>query len=197
MDLSPQLAHDLGIVLNEATLRDIECDLALGTARVVLDVLTLPEVGPVPVDRALELRLAPVGRVVASLRAGLWNQPDAPVLPMTLGTLGEAVRSFGGRAVYGWEFFDLHPTEPEPWMNHLSFDWQGDASAMAHSLTLFQEGDGDRHLDLRLWFRDLELWSLAGVPLNTDDVVDNGRRFWDALYAKDPRTDGFGITPLE
>ena len=197
MDLSPQLAQNLSIVLNEATLRDVECDQALGTAHIVLDVLTLPEVGPVPQDRALELRLAPLGRVVASLRAGFWNRADAPVLAMTIDSLGEVVRSFGGRSVYGWEFFDLHPTQPEPWMNRLSFEWQGDAAAMQHSLTLFQEGDGDRHLDLRIWFRDLQLWSSGGLPLDPDDVIAGGKRFWDALHANDPRTEGFGIVPLQ
>ena len=44
--------------------------------------------------------------MAASLRAGLWNDADADVLPLDISDLRDAGKSFGGRPIYGWEFID-------------------------------------------------------------------------------------------
>jgi hypothetical protein len=71
---------------------------SVATRLVRVEVLTLPETGLAPEDRAVGLYVRPVGRVVASLRDGRWDDPTAGAVPLTMDDLGNTVRSSGGTA---------------------------------------------------------------------------------------------------
>lgn len=68
-------------------------------------------------------------------------------------------------------------------------------SGLSHALDLFQEGY-DRHLDLRIWFDELRMFTPEHEEIAFDDFAAGGVRWWDGLYANDPRTAGHGIAPL-
>jgi hypothetical protein len=137
----------------------------------------------------------PLGRVAASLRDGRWDDEQAPVVPLEIEELEAAVAAFGQLPIYGWEFLDV-PEEKnfESWCDRLSLDWRSGPGGLAHTLDLFQEGD--RHLDLRLWFDELRIFGPDRAEIALDDFVAGGVRWWDALHAGDPRTAGHGIIPL-
>jgi hypothetical protein len=196
MEITPQIKAGLGVAFNEATLLGIELRPEDRTAAITLALLSLPEVGPSPKDSRVQVRLSPVGRLAASLRLGSWNDPDAKVVPFSIEELLTTARSFGGLPIYGWDFVDAVDKEPVNWFDRLSLDWSAGTNGMKHTLTLFQEGP-DRHLDVCIWFDALQLFSPAGVELDINDVIASGQRWWDALYAKDPRVMGQGIYPLE
>lgn len=188
-------AEGLGIALNEATLLGVEIDPSRRIAAVTLRVLTLPEDGPPPADSRLQLLLQPVGRIAASLRGGRWDDPAAPVLPLKEGDVLTASQSFGCLPIYGWRFFDLPGEDFKRWSSRLSLDSRLGMDGHRHTITLFQEGN-DRHLDLRIWFDDLEFRTTDGCRIGLIEVIEGGKRWWDRMYAGDPRTHGCGIMPL-
>jgi len=198
MEISDGLKGDLNTALNESDWLDIGVDSELRVARFLLRVLTLPEVGNAPADRRVVLRCDGVGRVAASLRGGRWDDDQAPVEKVSLDGLSEVVRSFGGQSIYGWEFIDPSDRSWGRWGKRLSLDAVIGASGGTHVIELFQEsGTGPaRHLDLRVWFDELSVTRAEGQPISLEEFAAGGTRWWDALYARDPRAHGHGIAPL-
>lgn len=196
--LSDEAKLDLGVALNEASLVDLEVHRDRATVVCMLEVLTLPVQGPEPEDRTVALLLRPVGRLAASLRLGRWDDDAAPVASFGIDDLGSVVRSFGGQPIYGWEFIDPSDTSWPSWRDRLSLDERLAANAGdGHVIELFQEslGGPPRHLDLRIWFDTLHVVRRDGTELQLDEFIAGGLRWWEAMRAGDPRTQGHGIVP--
>ena len=196
MKLSDTLLGKLGIGLNEATLVGLEVDPSTRTAAVSLTVFSLPEEGPPPDDPTIQFLLLPVGRVVASLRLGRWDDLDAVIVPVALEDLSDVVSSFNQQPIYGWQFFDRQEVELPKIGNRVSMDWRSGEGGATHSLFLFQEGN-ERHIDLIIWFDDMTIRDPEGRVVSIDAFAAAGKRWWDGLYAGDPRTKGCGIVPLK
>lgn len=194
MTLTEHDTRALGVALNEARLLGAELVVDRRLASLTFEVLTLPEEGPEPDDRRVRMVLTEVGRVAASLRPGAPGADGGEPIPVEPTELLEVVQGFGGGAIYGWEFFDVHEAQLAEWGARLSLDHVDPRGATTHSLCVFQEGV-ERQLDLCIWFDALELFTPSGERLSLSDFCEGGRRWWDALYAGDPRTAGHGIVP--
>jgi hypothetical protein len=146
----------------------------------------------------VQLVFRPVGRVVASLRSGRWDDAAAEVVPFDVTDLLPVVEGFGGQPIYGWEFFDVHDKELARWGRRLSLDWRSGPGGLSRSITLFQAsaGHAEQHLDLCVWFDDLEVRRPHGSVLSLDEFAAGGERWWDGMYAGDERTRGEGIAAL-
>jgi hypothetical protein len=195
--LSQEDKEGLGVAFEEAALLGAEIDSSTRRAGITLSVLTLPEVGDEPEDRRLQILLLNVGRAAASLRLGRWDDSSAPLVAFPPEKLLEHVQEFGGCALYGWEFFDIHERELSNWYGKFSFDVSySTTDGNRHSLCLFQDG-GDRFLDFCIWFDELLITNAAGQELPIEDVIAGGKRWWKALHEGDPRTASHGIFPLK
>ena len=192
-----ELRFDLGVALNEADLLGFEVAPDRRVAAATFRVLALPAEGPLPEDRRVQTLFHPVGRVAASLRHGLCNDEAAEVVPFVLGDLLGVVQSFEGQPIYGWEFFDTHDKELTRWGNRLSLDWRAGPGGLSRSIAVFQaSGVGPaRHLDLCVWFDELEVRRPDGTAIPLEDFAAGGRRWWTGLHAGDDRTEGHGIFP--
>lgn len=182
MNLTPEQIQGLGIGLNESTLLGLEVDAEKRIAAATFAVLTLPDRGDPPEDTRVQFIFSPVGRVVASLRLGRWDDLTAKVIDFPIEELLQVTQTFGGLPIYSWEFFDVHDKDFSRWANRLSLDWQRGTDGRSHSITLFQEGN-DRHLDVCLWFDDLAIRDAGGQSIGLDDFIAGGRRRWDGLYS--------------
>ena len=82
------------------------------------------------------------------------------------------------------------------WGDRLSLDWHSpNGDRFSHSMSLFQEGT-ERHLDICVWFNSLEACKPDGEVIPLEELAEAGKRWWDAFYANDPKTQGIGIIPL-
>jgi hypothetical protein len=194
------LLSELDVALNEAEWHNARVRPEIAEAMLDFRVWALPEVGPEPneQDRVLRLRLTDIGRVAASLRAGRWDDEAAQVEDFQIEDLNEVVHSFGVQPIYGWSFFDPPEQDWAHWKDRLSLDLViSDAWSRQHVLDLFQEsGAGPaRHLDLRIWFNGLAGYDFDSQPVPLVEAAAAGRRWWDALFARDPRVAGHGIVP--
>ena len=113
---------------------------------VLLTVLSRDVTGEETSDPRRTLRLSGVSRLVASYRAGHWDDPDAEVLPLDADGLRELLRRSGGTPIYGWEFVDNEGRSSPDWRRRLSLDLAL-AGTGGHHLTLFQDLQGKAHLD--------------------------------------------------
>jgi len=159
---------------------------------ILLTVLSRDETGEETSDPRRTLRLSGVSRLVASYRAGHWDDPEAEVLPLDVDGLRELLRRNGGTPIYGWEFVDNDGRSWPDWRRRLSLDLAL-AGTGGHHLTLFQDLQGKAHLDFRVWFSDLSVLDGTGGRLDLDGFIAAGVRWWDAMYAGAPSNLAPGI----
>lgn len=201
MELNDTLISDLNVALNESSWCYAEAMSDGSVVDLGFQVLTLPVAGPEPdlMARSIRFHLFSVGRIAASLRMGRWNDVDAAVEPFALKDLNEVVEGFGGCPIYGWEFIDGPEKSWNHWKDRLSLNSVFPRGSDEHVFDLFQESalGPDRHLDVRIWFRDLSVFDYEENPISLEDFSAGGKRWWDALHAGDPRTSGHGIVPLK
>jgi hypothetical protein len=186
----------LNVALNEATWIDVRVDVAGCRVDFALHVLALAAPGELRAAEQVIVSLGQVRRVAASYRHGRWDDLDAAVEPLRPEDLSAVVRGFGGCPIYGWEFLDPPEHSWVHWQGRLSMDLALPGSRPAHVLDVSLEGGAPaRHLDLRVWFTDLCITAADAQPIALADFIAAGVRWWDGLYARDPRTSGKGIFP--
>ncbi|MGW5308310.1 hypothetical protein [Nocardia thailandica] len=187
----------LNTALSESTCHGAEVDITARQIRLTLEVLTLPEEhGPAPTDTTVTLTFTGVTRVAASLRIQRWDDIDAKVLPLTLEQLDEAIRSFGGGGLHGWEFVDLDDSGWTLWSELLSFDTVLDQRIAAHVIEFSQEeGIDPRELDVRVWFDRIIVTDRSGAEIALPEFIAGGRRWWDAHARGEARAMKADIAP--
>lgn len=180
--------------LAEAICLGCEFDPVARTLCLELEVLALPDSGP---DSRVRITLREVRRVAASLRRQLWNHIDPDILPLAPEALDQAIRSFGGGRLHGWEFLDVEDSGWARWRELLSFDAVLDpAQPGAHVLEFSQEeGTDPRELDVRVWFDALAVQDASGAEIPLPRFAAEGRRWWAAHDAGDPQAVRPGIAP--
>ncbi|MET7769216.1 hypothetical protein [Nocardia sp. NPDC005366] len=186
----------LNTALSEATCLGLRVDSAARTLRLDLEVLTLPTDAPAIHDFKVSLTFLGVGRVAASLREQRWDDLEPRVLPLQLDGLSDAIRSFGGGRLHGWEFIDLDDSGWALWSELLSFDTRIDNHVCAHVLEFSQEeGIDPRELDVRVWFDNMVINDTEGREIPLTEFIAGGVRWWQAHDAGDPQTIRPGIAP--
>ncbi|MDO3647533.1 hypothetical protein [Nocardia mangyaensis] len=188
--------NGLNTALSESTCLGVEVDTAAGRLQLALEVLTLPTDGPAPTDTKVLLTFTGVTRVAASLRIQRWDDIDPRVLPLTLDQLDEAIESFGGGGLHGWEFIDLDDSGWTLWSELLSFDTVLDQRIAAHVIEFSQEeGIDPRELDVRVWFDKITVTDLAGQEIPIAEFIEGGRRWWAAHDSGDARATKADVAP--
>ncbi|WP_336084696.1 hypothetical protein [Nocardia sp. SSK8] len=188
--------NGLNTALSESTCLGVEVDAAAGRLQLALEVLTLPADGPAPTDTKVLLTFTGVTRVAASLRIQRWDDIDARVLPLTLDQLDDAIESFGGGGLHGWEFIDLDDSGWTLWSELLSFDTVLDQRIAAHVIEFSQEeGIDPRELDVRVWFDRITVTDLAGQEIPMAEFIAGGRRWWAAHDSGDTRASKADVAP--
>ncbi|MFE6922664.1 hypothetical protein ACFVAV_16620 [Nocardia sp. NPDC057663] len=188
--------NGLNTALSESTCLGVEVDATAGRLQLALEVLTLPADGPAPTEAKVLLTFTGVTRVAASLRIQRWDDIEARVLPLTLDQLDEAIESFGGGGLHGWEFIDLDDSGWALWSELLSFDTVLDQRIAAHVIEFSQEeGIDPRELDVRVWFDKITVTASGGREIPMAEFIDGGRRWWAAHDSGDARASKADVAP--
>jgi len=173
----------MNVALNEASFLGLAVDMSRLAIGIELEPLRLPQED----QGQIGLRLFPIGRLAASL-----VERGVTTKDLTVDQLSAAVASFGGRPIYGWEFFNPPSSSLNSWLDRLSLDVPGDPRSLNHCLHLFQE-TRERSLDVGIWFAELA----STGPRSLDDIAAAGKRWWDAVAAGDTGTAESGIHSLK
>ncbi|MFR9753408.1 hypothetical protein ACL02S_20570 [Nocardia sp. 004] len=186
----------INTALSEATCLGLVVDEAAHQLRLDLEVLTIPEHGTAAEDYRVQVTFTGVSRIAASLRSQHWDDVEPQVMPLRLDRLDEAVRSFGGARLHGWEFIDLDDSGWALWGELLSFDVEIADHESAHILEFSQEeGINPRELDVRVWFDSITVHDPQGKQIPLTDFIAGGTRWWQAHDAGDPQATRPGIAP--
>ncbi len=147
MQIDEDLRHRMGLALNEATLLGVEFDKEKNLVACSFALVTMDKDGNVPDDNRLLFIFKPVGRFVASLRNGHWDDKNAEVEKFEPESILEIIQSFKGLSIYGWDFVNCGDEDFDTWKDRLSFDYsKGENVGLSNTIDLFQEG-GNRHID--------------------------------------------------
>lgn len=179
----------LGVALNEADLLGFDVDVNGRAALATFYANLLPESGNIPDDPRIQILFKPVGKIIASLRAGRWDDLTANVIPFEIEEFMEVVTSFEDGAIYGWEFIDVPDDKVSDWQSRLSLNWNTGEDGITHTITLFQEGvtEPSRHLDFRVWFDELKVFDSYGNLMSLNSFFESGERHWKGIEEGDPR----------
>ena len=190
MQIDSTTAAEMGVALNEALLLGAEYDAERNLVATTFAVLTLPDdASPEPTDRRRQIIFSNVGRIVARLFEARWK---AAPIPFAISDLLAVVQSLGGQPVYGWQFINPEAPGFEAWSHRPSLLLEPPGGSLENRIALFQD-DGDRDLDLWIYFENLSIRDPLGATISIVEFTAGGRRWWDALYAGDSRTQGHGI----
>jgi hypothetical protein len=192
--------------LNEATVAGLRPGPD-GSVVLLLNVLALPETGPVDPDGRRALILSGVSRTRVLLRrCSTWGDPARnPAIPLRD---FEAVEEFFASIslsgdMYGWEFLDSSDLIDD-WPPVVSLDLSSGAAPSAHSLYWFNEcglfNGYDGYVPYRIEgvvdFQELTVERFDGTPVAVEEFVAAGKRWWQALFGQDPRVSVAAQTAL-
>ena len=195
MQIDEELRHRIGLALNEASLLGVEFDKEKNLVACSFVLVAMDKGGNVPKDNRLLFIFKPVGRFVASLRNGHWDDKDATIDYFEPNDILTKIKSFNGQSIYGWDFVNCGDEDFNEWKDRLSFDYStGETIGLANTIDLFQEGF-ERHIDIRIWFDDFEILTPKYEPVDLEEFLENGKRGWDAVYANNNKMGNFGIIP--
>ena len=195
MKIDEELRHKIGLALNESRILGIEFDKEENLVSCSFALLAMDKDGNVPPDNRLLFIFKPVGRFVASLRKGSWDDINASTEKFEPEEILEKIKSFNGQSIYGWDFVNCGDEDFENLKERLSFDYtRGDSIGLTNRIDLFQEGF-ERHIDIRIWFDDFEIMTTTYEKVELSEFIENGKRGWDAVYENNDKMEDFGIIP--
>ena len=194
--ISRDLAKRLGVALNEASWIDAKLEVEKATIKCAFEVLTVEKDGKVPDDTVVIVTFSPVGRIIASLRVGSYENKQQSVQQLLPSQLAKTLRTFKDHFIYGWEFINRGDKAIKDWSNKLSFDQKFESqNGFSNTIYLFQDEGITRQLNVRIWFDELSLHDRKGNPIDMELFLENGKRAWEKIFAGDNETRGFGIVP--
>lgn len=182
----------LEVALDEATVAGLRAEPG-GAVALLLHVLALPKVDPPDPDTRRALVLSGVSRARVLLRRDVPGQVDyGPALPLTDLAAVEAFFASLTRTgdLYGGQFLDA-PELCADWPPEVSLDLtSGPAGAGTRALYWFNEcavGDEEFCIEGVVEFTGVAVRHADGTPLPVEEFVADGRRWWQAFRAGDPR----------
>jgi hypothetical protein len=182
--------------LNEADVFGLRLDSETGACDLLLQVLALPQSGPLDSDCRRILRLLTPSEVKVLLRhEHLLPHGLGPVIPLP--DL-DAVESFfaslkWGGSMYGWQFFD-NPDSDKHWPPEPSLTIRLAPKPAPHTFYWFNECGREENGKAKgylfqgiVTFKDLVILRADRTAIPIDEFISDGRRAWDAMYARDER----------
>ncbi len=197
MDRGDATREPLEVALNESDVVGVRLDPARAYVDVLLQVIALPESGPLAKDGRRIMRLMRPAELRFMLRRDPVGEQAAtePAIPLADEA---AVETFfdslaWGGSIYGWRFFD-EPGLTRHWPADPSLRIPVRTEGGAHSFYWFNEcgverdGETDSFcIEGTVTFDDLVVFDAEEREIPIETFIADGVRQWDALYARDAR----------
>jgi len=202
MRIPTDIRDYLNHALNESRLTEFSIDRKLNKVSVVFETVALNEDGTIPDDSRVVFSFINVSRLAGKLKLGEWNDESAKTETFQPEELTERLLNYKGHSMYGWEFINVDNSDKEfeKWENDSSFDIKlFDCQNDVNTIDIFSEhfSEKPKTLDLRVWFEEIEIESLNGIPMTTQEFIDRGVRGWNAIYeGNNGMTKAHGIVAL-
>jgi hypothetical protein len=199
MQWTPELLGGLGGAVEEATVFGIVRDVDETVCRVLLEVVALPEIGPIDPDPRRVLVLSGVTCVEVLLRRDPAPAVEGlgPAIPLS--SLGDLDRFFASLAwtyaMYSWEFIDDTENPKDRWPAEPSLRLVVEGGSGAHSFYWFTECGVEQNpgefvsylLEGIIWFDHASVERGDGSALPLEEFIADAYRWWRAFREGDAR----------
>jgi hypothetical protein len=198
VDWNQQVVDGLDLALNEARVCGLRFDPSRAEASLLLEVLALPEIGPIDPDPRRVTVLSEVSSLEVILQREMRSGPG-PVLPLeSLDALETFFASLGNAdAMYGWSFIDVADPS-DNWKVSPSLLEQTSLQQAKHTLHWFTEcgrpGPEDRWegygLQGVIHFESLRVERADSRSVPLEEFEADARRWSNAFNSRDARLSG-------
>lgn len=176
----------MNVICDEAEVESVVLDLPT-TVLLTITPLRTGERSGTPIR--IELRR--LGRVLASLREGRWDDRRAKAKPLSLEELSALLQPYN-ETVYG-DLWNQPLKTNAHWTNRVSFDWRSGADLDdMNRLELFKNPPGG-HLDVLIWFTDVRIIDETGNELSPDAVAAEVKAWWASMQSGETPMGEHGI----
>lgn len=199
MRITADKRDELNRSFNESRITGFSIDRELKRVSVVFETVCMNEDGTIPEDTRVVISFINVCRLAGILKLVELNNETFRTESFQPEELNERLLSYNGESMYGWEFINVENPDLkfEEWQSDSSFDVQLiDCPTNVNTIDIFSEHFSSecKSLDIRIWFEKIEIESLEGEPISTQEFIDRGTRGWNAIFKGNNRmTKAYGI----
>lgn len=167
---------------NESTINYI--DIKNDTVEMLLDCISMNAENKFPDDNRLKILFADYGRIAVSYRKGNWDDENAEVVKIQPKDLKSKFYGLKLDSMYGWEFLNLGKKQYKEWSDRKSLNKINDSNwSSMNTIDLFAEQIGKEEIiiDIRIWFKDFQIFDLKNNEITKEDFANNAERGWNQL----------------
>jgi len=138
-----------------------------------------------PDDNRLKILFAEYGRIAVSYRKGSWDDENAEVVKIEPTHLKSKFNGLVLDSMYGWEFINIGEKQFNEWSERISIDEINNSNWNSmNTIDLFAEqvGKDEIIIDVRIWFKDFQIFDLKDNELSKENFANNAERGWNQLY---------------
>jgi len=180
----------LDLAFNESKINYI--GIESGVVEVLMDCVSMNSDNKFPDDDRHRFMFNDFGRIAISFRLGEWDDEKAEIVNIEPSELKSKFANLKLDSMYGWEYINLDDKTFNDWKDKISLDVvnKDDWNKM-NTIDLFAEkiGKDAVTIDIRIWFKDFQVFDYFGRELTKKEFIENGERGWNQLYKTGLSTD--------
>ena len=180
----------LDLAFNESKINyiGIESDVV----EILMDCVSMNSDNKFPDDDRHKFMFNDFCRIAISFRLGEWDDNKAEIIKIEPTELKSKFDKLKLDSMYGWEYINLDDKTFNDWKDKISLDVvnKDDWNKM-NTIDLFAEqiGKDAVTIDIRIWFKDFQIFDYYGIELTKKEFIENGERGWNQLYKTGISTD--------
>jgi len=180
----------LDLAFNESKINYI--GIESGEVELLMDCISMNSDNKFPDDDRHRFMFNDFGRIAISFRLGEWDDEKAEIVNIEPIELKSKFDNLKLDSMYGWEYINLDDKTFNDWKDKISLDVvnKDDWNKM-NTIDLFAEqiGKDAVTIDIRIWFKDFQIFDYFGRELTKKEFIENGERGWNQLYKTGISTD--------
>lgn len=183
MEITRKDKDKLNLAFNESKINYIGIESE--DVEVLMDCISMNSDYKFPDDDRHKFVFSDFGRIAISYKLGEWDDEKAEIVKIQPNELKSKFDGLKLDSMYGWEFINLDNKTFDDWKDKISLDIiNKDNWNEMNTIDLFAEQIGKEAvtIDIRIWFKDFQVFDNFGKELTKKEFVENGERGWNQLY---------------
>ena len=173
----------LDLAFNESKINYV--GIKSDTVEILMDCISMNSENKFPEDDRHKFMFSDFSRIAISYRLGEWDNENAEIIKINETELKSKFERLNLDSMYGWEYINLGDKTFDDWKEKLSLDLiKKDNWNEMNTIDLFAEqiGKDAVTIDIRIWYKDFQIFNYFGKEIAKTEFVANAERGWNQLY---------------